>query len=415
VISTHLAEVTHYVTHYEAVMQAYKIIKDPRFAKIVTETMGVEFYRPMKQWLIDIATDQDAPPITKEEPVAEAMQWLRGGVTIANMGFNFFTGFKQLLGVIPAIDEVGIRYMAIGMAKAWASPSVAQNWKDAFKKSGVLWPLLREFDRDVRKINDIYMKSPTLNRAQQVRAGGFAHIGFMQATVNVATWQAAYDKALDKKMTEQEAIDYADATVRMTQGSGNPMDLAPVQRSSEVNKMLTIHYSWLSVLFNRLDDINRRTRRIKNIPKATQRVFIMLTGTVIVEEIFRQAWEAVVDNVDDEEDDEWVKGFILTSLFKTADTAISTIPLLRTVASTEYMFGDGFKPELTPIGRVFTDLERSATALRDIVLEGELPSRSEGKALVRTASVIAQAPFAGVYNLIDEFLGEDIFGERRKQ
>jgi hypothetical protein len=410
VISQHLAEVVHFVTHYEAITQADKITRHPRFIKLVQGTMGDEFYKNIRPWLIDIARDQDTPAVTKTEPYAKAMRYLRGGLSIGAMGYNIFTGLKQLLGVTTALDAVKPKYLLSGLQKAWASPNVISHWKTAFAQSGELEPLVTQFDRDIKMINDVYAKQGIRSKFDKFNAMAFAHIGWLQASVNVATWYGAKEQAIAEGLTEQQAIDRADAVVRMTQSAGAVKDLSPIQRGSEINRNVSMFYSWFNVLYNRMEDIQKQTKGVKDLPKAAKRVAILIMMTALVEETASRAYEAIVDNVDDDDEE---AGFILTVLMKSADTALAAIPLVRAFISVEAAAG-GMKPEISPVVRVGADYWRTFEAIKDLVLEQEAPSRSEMKTAVRTTSVLTHVPVSGLYNLFDEYFGEAIFGERRK-
>jgi len=410
VISQHLSEVVHYVTHYEAVTQADKITRHPRFQQIVKQHMGDEFYNTIRPWLTDIARDQDTPAVTKTEPFAEAMQYLRGGMSIGAMGYNIFTGVKQLLGVTSTLDAVKTKYWISGLVKAWMSPNAVANWKEAFAKSKELEPLISQFDRDIKMVNDTYAKQGIRNTFDKFNALAFAHIGWLQATVNVASWHGAYEQALAEGATDEAAVDRADAVVRMTQSAGAVKDLSPIQRGTEINRNISMFYSWFNVLYNRLEDIARQTKGVRDLPRAAKRIGVLVMMSALIEESLSRAYEEIFDNVEDDEEE---KGFILTVLMKSADTMLAAIPLARAFVSVEAAAG-GLKPEISPVIRVPADFWRTFEAAKDLVFEQEAPSRSEVKTAVRTVSVLTHVPVSGLYNLFDEYFGEEIFDEKRK-
>lgn len=411
VISRHLAEVVHYVTHYEAITQADKITRHPRFQAVVKGHMGNEFYRTIRPWLQDVARDQDTPAITNQEPFAKAMRHLRGGVSIAAMGYNIFTGVKQLIGVVQSLDAVGPKYWLSGLSKAWLSPNAIANWKFAFKNSQELEPLVTQLDRDIKMINDAYAMEGTLNMPARVASWAFKHIGWLQAAVNVATWHGAYEQDLARNGGDHEkAVMHADAVVRMTQSAGAVKDLSPIQRGSEINRAVSMFYSWFNVLYNRLEDIARQTKSIRDVPKATARVAILVMMSSMIEEAGRRAYEAIVDNYEDDEEE---PGYILSVLLKSVDTAIGAIPLARVFFSAQAASG-GMTPDLVPAAGVVDDYWRTARAAYDLVVEGEAPSRSEVKTAVRTVSILGAVPLSGPYNFLDEMFGETVFGEGKK-
>ena len=405
VISRHLSEVVHYVTHYEAVTQADKITRHPRFQKIVKEHMGLEFYREIRPWLQDIARAQDTPGVTQREILSSAMRHLRGGVSIASMGYNIFTGFTQLLGVTTALDAVKPRFWASGVQKAWLSPSAAENWRFAWQNSAELEPLVKQVDRDIAMINDIYMKKTTGRVMDAVVRHAFTHIGYFQLAVNMAAWHGAYEQALSAGLDQKAAIDEADSVVRKTQSSGAIKDLSAIQRGSEATRMVSMFYSWFSVLYNRLEDIARETKSIKDVPKAARRLAVLVFLSAMLEETFSRAYQEIVGSGEDEEDD---KGFLLTVGLKGADMVIASVPLLRAFVSVEGATG-GFTPEISPVMRVGADYWRMVEGLKDLVADGELPTKGEIKSTVKTVSVVTGKPIYGIYRLGEEFYNSKIF------
>ncbi len=405
VISRHLSEVVHYVTHYEAVTQANKITSHPRFQKIVKEHMGLAFTRELRPWLQDIAKAQDTPGVTQREILSSAMRSLRGGVSIASMGYNIFTGFTQLLGVTTALDAVKPRFWASGVQKAWLSPRAAENWRFAWQNSAELEPLVKQVDRDIAMINDIYMKKTSGKVMDAVVRHAFTHIGYFQLAVNMAAWHGAYEQALSKGLDQKAAIDEADSVVRKTQSSGAIKDLSAVQRGSEASRMVSMFYSWFSVLYNRLEDIARETKSIKDVPKAARRLAILVFLSAMMEETFSRAYQAIVGSGEDEEDE---KGFLLTVGLKGADMIVATVPLLRAFVSVEGATG-GFTPEISPVMRVGADYWRMVEGLKGLVVDQELPTKGEVKSAVKTISVVTGKPVFGVYRLGEEFYNSKIF------
>lgn len=411
VISRHLSEVVHFVTHYEAVTQADKITRHPRFQKLVKGHMGNEFYREIRPWLQDIARAQDSPAVTNREILSKGAKYIRGGMSISQMGYNLFTGMKQLFGVVTTLDAVGPTYWMSGLQKSWLSPNAAENWRFALKESAELEPLITSFDRDIKMINDTYAKSLAGGVVDAAVKYAFAHIGYFQLAVNVAAWHGAYEQALGKGLDHEAAVKEADAVVRQTQSSGAIKDLSAVQRGSEASRMVSLFYSFFSVLYNRLEDINRQTKSIGDVPRAARRIAVLVFMSAMIDETTKRLWSA--GGGDDGKDDD-KNGFMLSVLLKSADMMIGSVPLIRGFLSAEYMFGNGFKPEAAPVWRVGEDVFRAAAGIKHLVTKGEM-SAGEAKAALRSVSVATRLPLYGaansvmsIYELASEMLGGNV-------
>jgi len=269
-----------------------------------------------------------------------------------------------------------------------------------------LKPLIRGFDRDVKMVTDTYAKKHVGRKLiDPVLENAFVPMGYMQATVNVAVWLGAYAQSIDGGATEAQAVNVADSIVRQTQGTGMIKDMAGVQRGTEINRMMSMYYSWMSVMFNRMDDIAREQRRggVKNLPNLARRLTVAFLLTTMLEEAAGDAYDLAMGNEDDEDE----LGYVLSMAMKTGDLMIGTIPFVRTLFS----FEGTYRAQLTPVGGVIEDLDRSRKALLDLATEGEAPSRAETKALVRGLSAATKKPAYGIYRMFDEWFGEDVFGE----
>lgn len=107
---------------------------------------------------------------------------------------------------------------------------------------------------------------------------------------DIVTWHAAFNNALKKigsSMTpeeaEAEAVERADATVRMTQGSDNPEDMARYQVGTPFYKSLIQFTSWFNSMANlKLTETVKAYREMGISPQFAKRLgFIYMFGHAI--------------------------------------------------------------------------------------------------------------------------------------
>lgn len=394
VISNHVAEVIHYVTHYEALTQADKISRHPKFRKIVQDTMGKEFYREIRPWLQDIANN--VTQRKRSELGESSFRYLRNGVSIGAMGYNVGTAFKQLLGVATALDAISPRYWASGIAKSWTSPNLVQNWKFALEASAELRPLIKDFDRDLKQLNDAYEKKIVGGVKNAFIRHAFSMIGYFQLAVNVATWHGAYEQGLSQDMDHEKAVDHADSVVRKTQSSGAIKDLSDVQRSGEATKILTMFSSFFNVLYNRGEDIHMTTKGVKDVPKAVMRVGVLAILPSILMIAGQDAYRAMLK---DDEDDDDAQPYLQRLATESANYVIGSLPVLRGFLTI------GHKPQLSPINSVPEKVYNSFKAIEKLYA-GEEITRKQVKNLIDTTGIITHTPGASVYKLVDDMIGD---------
>lgn len=120
----------------------------------------------------------------------------------------------------------------------------------------------------------------------------------------------------------ERAIAYADQIVRTSQGSAGALNLAEIQTGTELNKLLTMFYSYFSVLYNvtaeRLHMTKRETgiRRFKVVADA---MYLYILPSVLSEMIAGRG---------PDDDEEWLAWAAKIELAYLA----APLPLLRDIA-----------------------------------------------------------------------------------
>ena len=400
VLTRHLSETIHYVTHYEAVNQANKVLRSRDFQNTVTRHLGKEYNDVLRQWLLDISRNQDAPDVGIGGSIgSNFFRNLRVGGSYAGLGLNLFTAFKQPLGLMTNFDALPAKYVLRGFADMYLRPLTFRRsaWRFATENSKELEELVKGYDRDVKLANRLFRENINKRWYRKFQEAAFLPMGYMQGMVNVATWMGGYHKAMDDGLTHDEAVNYADAIVRQTQSSGALKDLSAVQRGDEATRVITMFYSWLNLLFartNRQLRENKAAGRLRSSPKLIAHLFWVYVATTMIEEAGRRMWEGLTG---EEEDDEDV-GYLLSVLLKSGDLMIATVPVLRNFVQ----LGGDYGLSLTPIERPIKDIDATINALQDLVSEGEIPTAAELKKANRAFSVITKTPTAGVWTSIEE-------------
>ena len=248
----HVAAVIHDIAYRKAVIDTHKIVNDTRFTEAYIAAAGKEQYDMLRPWLASIATERS------EEPGGFATDIMRGArrnFSIMAMGFKIGTATQQLTGLLQSTTVIGPRYMAQGFAKAFTGgpASFWSAWDWVSQKSEFMRDRPMGFDRDVRQVTEATKAQTPLAASQR---NAFVLIGIMDTAVSTSTWVGAYDRALDgnvkgiDRADEDAAIAYADSVVRRTQSSGRTQDLPQMMRGTELEKLLTVVYSYFSTLYN---------------------------------------------------------------------------------------------------------------------------------------------------------------------
>lgn len=365
VIPSHINEVVHFITHFEAVTNVNKVFEHGRFKMAFDETFGPEVRGKLRPWLQAVANDANVVPAT--DYLDHGWRHLKSGMTVVAMGFRLSTAIMQGFGLFTTVDEIGMKHTLKGVTKMLKNP--VDQWNFVNENSGEMRHIINTFDRDVRQtVDSVFGKTGLWDARKQY---AFYLMGYMQKTVNMVTWQGAYDQVIDER-GHDDAVKYADAVVRQTQSAGGVKDLAAIQRGNHAKQIFTMFYTFFNVLYNRLTDVTR-----ENAPAAAAR----LTWLVFLPVLF----EGLLRNKVPEEEEEWLQWFALNS----ALYGVTTIPFVRDIVSGAL---SSYGYSVTPAGEFGKDIARATDGAYDLIVNDEEMTEAEFKAAFDALGIAAKLP-----------------------
>jgi len=235
-------DVIHDLAWHEWLIQTQRLLRDPEFANAVRETRGPEFLKQLRDWAKDNAAGERKIGVAGEA----ALSWLRQGISASGLGFNVVSAAMQVTGFNQSIVRLGAKYVGRGVAQFAASPiDTARMVAD---KSSFMAERGRTQFREINEIRNRVRGQTEV--ARRVTAGTYFLMMNMQRTVDIPTWLAGYQKALDAGKDDATAVALADQAVRDTQGSGLISDLAAIERGGPVMKLFTVFYSYMNTVYN---------------------------------------------------------------------------------------------------------------------------------------------------------------------
>ena len=343
VFHEHVANVIHDIAYRRAIIDANKIITNPRFANAYIRAAGREQYDQLLPWLAQIANER------KQEPggyVTDIMRGARKNFSIMAMGLKIGTAVQQTTGILQGIPLIGTRYATQGFVKAFAGgPGMFwSSWKWVSEKSELMRDRPMGFDRDVREVTNKLQERTPLGPIQR---NAFILIGLMDTAVSTSVWIGAYDKAMDgntpgiTKGDEEAAIAYADSVVRRSQVAGRMQDLPAMMRGTELEKLMTVVYSYYSALFNETASQIMRVRGGQLHPLA-------FTGNMTILYIIVPLMASTLAGRLFDDDDEEELG--VKAAKEVASNAVSTIPFVRDVINAT--INPQFGYQLSPAGSI---------------------------------------------------------------
>lgn len=341
VLSSHLQNVIHDLTHRRALLDTVRLLQDERVKRAIEGSAGKAIYRRLEPWLVSIASDRRDPAGDGERIAAHA----RVGATVVNMGWKATTALTQVLGFLQSVEVLGTKWTAEGIRAFVASPAEMKATADlVLEKSEAMRNRRLSFDRDVR---DLFKRLEQAGPLSGVQQSFFYATGMMDMMVAVPTWLGAYRKSLETMAPGDDtaAVAYADMVVRLSQGSGSAKDLAAIQRGSEYHRLFTMFYSYFSVLYNLMRrSIDKRVvnPETRDLPRFAASMLVLWFAPAVLGEL-------LVDRGPDDDEDplEW-------AAWRMAKYPLSAIVGVRDVV--QAMGPDAYSYELTPAATAFKTL-----------------------------------------------------------
>jgi len=252
VLFNHMDGVIKDIEMREAVLEVNRIIEDPKIKNAVTEAAGIEYHTMMREWLKNTL---GGPPIPTD-PMESFVNYLRTGVSIAEMGLSVRTILQQPLGYLSSVGLLGEKYTAIGLGKFMMDRGEAVRM--VMENSAFMRNRSATFNRDVRDAQRLVgvsgLKEPVVQAA-------FWGIQKFDLAVSVPTWLGAYQQAVDNGKSPVDAVDIADDIVSRTQGTGLARDLSPVMAGGVWKRLFTMFYSYFSAYHNIQSNLWGQARR----------------------------------------------------------------------------------------------------------------------------------------------------------
>ena len=291
-INRAFADVISDMAFREALIDVGRVLRNKEYRAAVQSVAGEEMYRAMVDWLVDVAE------VRKPSQVGEGLaRWARSNVSVMSMGWKATTALAQPMGIAQSIDRLGATYVMQGVKEAYGGGIKGFKEKAAWVRSvsSFMDTRMETFDRDMNDaledFNNVQLTPGTLLDAitprklkefeRWMKKTAFKPIAYMQFGVDLPTWLGAYDKGMkDFDGNHDKAKDYADHIVRITQGSGETLDLAKIQRGNEYLKMFTMFYSYFNTLYGlialRANDVNMNMDQASAMRAATS--FLLLVA-----------------------------------------------------------------------------------------------------------------------------------------
>lgn len=241
VVTTHLMDTVHYVTHAQAVHDVDRLTRQQPVIDATVRIIGKETYDMIRPALKHIARP-------RRDVSGNLHQWIEAlrKVTIPFiLGWNASVAVKQWFSTPAAWFEIGLIDYVRGAASSLSSP--LQTYQFMKEVSPYMRQRATNLDRELhdqfkalsfKQLTSIY--GPVIPKWEFLRNAGFWPIRTMDMITVIPIWSGAYQREFRKSGDVQKAVDFADYIVRKTQPSAQPLDLNQWQRLGGAYRALSM-------------------------------------------------------------------------------------------------------------------------------------------------------------------------------
>ena len=256
IMTKHIDDALRFAFVQPAIEDVFKILKNKTFANRLSQLDPTIMDNALMPWL-DRSARQTTMTAGRFKGFDKFWTKVRASTGVGIMFANIRNGLQQFTGYFPAMIKVGPSYLKGALAQYVRNPMQFQ------EEIAELSPFMKE-----RQFNQIFDVQDTLNQLlinpnafQKVQKWAERHGYFMQQAfqnqVDSVVWSATYNKVLTespKTMSEievqKEAIQQADANVRLTQDSLQAEDLAAFQVGSPFYKTMVQFGGYFNMIAN---------------------------------------------------------------------------------------------------------------------------------------------------------------------
>ena len=255
-MTKHIDDTIRFAFVQPAIEDVFRILKNKDVSKRLQELDPTIMDDALMPWL-NRSARQTTMIAGRFKGMDKFWSMVRRNTGVGIMFANIRNGLQQFTGYFPAMIKVGPSYLKSSLAQYVQNPMKFQ------EEIAELSPFMKE-----RQFNQIFDVQDTLNQLlinpnefQKVQKWAERHGYFMQQAfqnqVDTVVWSATYNKVLTespKTMSEievqKEAIQQADANVRLTQDSLQAEDLAAFQVGSPFYKTMVQFGGYFNMIAN---------------------------------------------------------------------------------------------------------------------------------------------------------------------
>lgn len=365
VIPRAVEEAVNHVAMREACTDVNRLLADRNVQEAIVNTVGVEVYQSMKNWV----RDNWQLEIARMGTADKMINAFKKNAVTATMAYRVSTALLNVLNVIPAIHKVGLLTTIRSLCTFYSPGNYKENRQRVMNLSIFMRERINNLDRDLQKgltiggksydftgdgLKQSISKGKFISKqvADKVNAYGYWAITETDFMLSLPIWAQEYDRKRaelikqgheDPLFVQQEAVASADRVVREIWGSGDTKDSPSMMRRKHGwAQLFTPFYTYSNTVLNALVSAGYEGLDKKKWGALISTMFYWVVAQGMAEGLLRSLW----DNDDDD-----IETLISKMGKNVLGNAVQGFPIARDAFSavTSAMFGESFTGRSTNV------------------------------------------------------------------
>jgi|CXWL01.1.fsa_nt_gi hypothetical protein len=324
-IPIHLDKVMRFVHLEPRVKDAARLVTNKAFRNSLDAYDATAAKDMLVPWLQRAAQQTVSTP-GKNRHADRLFRYLRNSVGSQIMVANVVNTLQQFTGFSLSLTKVKAKHLRHGLYRYLSGPgSMAE---DIHAKSKFMAQRTTTQVMEIQAtIDDI-----TLNPTKYEKAVNFSkrHGYFMQQgtqnIVDLITWSGAYDQAVMKGETEQDAVRQADSAVRETQGSFDPESISAFEAGTPFTRAFTMFYSYFNMQANLLGTEFQKVARDMGVRKGAGRAFYLYFVGFMIPAVLAEIIVKASGGFDADDEDEYLNEALSVYFMSQIRTSFAMVP-----------------------------------------------------------------------------------------
>jgi hypothetical protein len=338
-LGNHIDGVMRFTYIEPTVKSVASLLMNKGFRKQLAELDPTIAKEALIPWLQRAATQQVVlPSDTGNQVVDAAAGYFRRTAAVQAMFFNVTNTLQQFTGLAVAMTKVKPKYIRNSLVRYLRSPRLTSSI--AVEKSSWLANSQDNSIYEISKgINEIILNP---NVYQEALAWTDKHTYVLQSmaqnTVNNIVWMGSYDQAIESKMSEDDAVKFADHVVRTTQGTNRPEDISRFETGTKGAMVFKQFFGYFNMLANLNSTEFLKVARELGVRKGAGRLFYVYSMGImipaVISEIIVKAMAGA--GFDEDDDDRYADDFLKMFFSSQFKTIVATVPYAGQFANAAY-------------------------------------------------------------------------------